>query len=87
LFTPIAFRSILAYYLKEMPIIRNVGAVELIIILVVLLVFFGSKKITELARNAGEASKEIKRVKKEFDEAVHEVNSDVSTSEQDDDNS
>jgi len=44
----------------------NIGSAELLIILVLLLLFFGSKKLTELARGMGEASKEVKKIKKEI---------------------
>jgi sec-independent protein translocase protein TatA len=44
----------------------NIGTVELVIILVLLLLFFGSKKLTELARGMGEATKEAKKIKKEL---------------------
>jgi len=44
----------------------NIGSTEIIIIGVVLVLLFGSKKIVELARGLGESSKELKKVKKEF---------------------
>ncbi len=39
----------------------NIGAFELIIIGVVLMVLFGTKKIPEFARGLGEASQEFKK--------------------------
>ena len=44
----------------------NIGTAELVIILVLLLLFFGSKKLTELARGMGEATKEVKKIKREI---------------------
>lgn len=45
----------------------GIGTTEIIIIGIVLVLLFGSKKIVELARGLGESSKELKKVKKEFD--------------------
>jgi sec-independent protein translocase protein TatA len=47
------------------------GATELIIIFVILLVMFGAKKIPELARSMGKATKEFKEAKSAFNEAIH----------------
>jgi len=44
----------------------NIGTAELVIILVLLLLFFGSKKLSELARGMGEAAKEVKKIKSEI---------------------
>lgn len=46
--------------------LSNFGTTELIIILVIVVLLFGSKKIVELARGLGESSKELKKVGKEF---------------------
>ena len=55
--------------------LRNLGPTELIIIGVILIVFFGSKKIASLGKTAGETTKEFKKVKKEFSDAVTELKS------------
>lgn len=47
------------------------GPMEMIIILVVVLVLFGAKKIPELARSLGRATKEFKEAKSAFNDAVH----------------
>jgi sec-independent protein translocase protein TatA len=39
----------------------NVGAPELLIVLAVVLLLFGSKKLPELARGMGRASKEFRK--------------------------
>ena len=39
----------------------NVGAPELLIVLAVVLLIFGSKKLPELARGLGQATKEFKK--------------------------
>jgi len=48
----------------------NLGTAELLIIAVVILVFFGSKKLNELARGLGESTKEFKKVKQEYHKAM-----------------
>ena len=50
--------------------IRNIGLPELLIIAVVLILLFGSRKTKELSRGLGESAKELKRVKKEAKETV-----------------
>ncbi len=52
---------------------RGFSATEAVIILIILVVVFGGKKITELARGAGEATKELKNIKKDYEKAVKEV--------------
>jgi len=52
--------------------LKNIGPTELIIIGVVLLLFFGSKIVTGLARTSGATLKEVKNIKKTFKDAVEE---------------
>lgn len=40
--------------------IRNIGGPELLIILVVVLLFFGASRLPKLARSLGESAKEFK---------------------------
>lgn len=47
------------------------GAPEMIIILIIVLVLFGAKKIPEFARSLGKATKEFKEAKSAFNDAVH----------------
>jgi sec-independent protein translocase protein TatA len=61
--------------------LRNIGPTELIIIGVILIVFFGSKKIAELGKTGGETVKEVKKIKKEFTGAMDEVDKDDSVEE------
>lgn len=48
----------------------NIGTTEIIVIAVVLMVLFGSKKLPEFARSLGESGKELKKASKEFKEAL-----------------
>lgn len=52
---------------------QNIGTTEIIIVAVVLLVLFGSKKLVELARGLGESTKEIKKVGKELRSVKKEI--------------
>ncbi len=49
----------------------NIGMQELIVILVILLLLFGAKKIPELARGLGRGIHEFKRAVKEGEEAIN----------------
>lgn len=55
--------------------LNNIGPTELIIIGVILVVFFGAGKIAQLGKTAGETTKELKKVKKEFTNAVEDAKS------------
>ncbi len=45
--------------------LRNIGATEIIVVAVLLLVFFGGKKLPELAKGIGDSIKEFKNAVKE----------------------
>jgi TatA/E family protein of Tat protein translocase len=51
--------------------IKNISPVEIIIILVILFFFFGAKTMAKLGKAGGETVKEIKNIKKEFNDAVN----------------
>ena len=53
---------------------RNISTVEIIIIAVVLLILFGGKKLPELARGLGESGKELKKAKRELQDAMKDEN-------------
>jgi TatA/E family protein of Tat protein translocase len=50
--------------------VKNISSTELIIILVILIVFFGGKAIVSLARTSGQTVREMKNIKKEFSRTV-----------------
>lgn len=60
----------------------NLGPTELIIIGVILVVFFGSKKIAELGKTAGETTREFKKIKDEYSDAVTELKTENNTEEE-----
>jgi sec-independent protein translocase protein TatA len=47
----------------------NLGTTELIVIVAVLFIFFGGKKLPEFARGLGEAGRELKKANKEVKQA------------------
>jgi sec-independent protein translocase protein TatA len=49
----------------------NLGGQELILILLIVLVLFGAKKLPELARGMGSAIKEFQKAKDEFSDELH----------------
>ena len=52
--------------------LQNIGSTELMIIVLVLVVIFGSGKIAELGKNLGKTSRELKIAKKEYEDALTE---------------
>jgi len=52
--------------------IKNISSTELLIIGAVLLIFFGSRVVTNMAKGAGETLKEVKKIKRSFNEALED---------------
>lgn len=50
--------------------LKNISPTEVVIILVILIVLFGARFMIGLGRTSGETVKEIKKVKKEFNNAI-----------------
>ena len=48
----------------------NLGATEIILIVLVILVFFGAKKIPELAQGLGKGIREFKKATREIEDDV-----------------
>lgn len=46
--------------------LRNIGWPELLIILILVLLFFGGKKMKEFSKGMGESVKEAKKIKKDL---------------------
>jgi sec-independent protein translocase protein TatA len=59
---------------------RNIGAPEIIIILVVLVLLFGARKLPELARSIGQSAKEFRKGMEEAAEEEAEEERDTAGS-------
>lgn len=59
-----------------------IGAQELILIIIVVLLLFGASKIPELARNLGRGVAEFKRAQKEAEMELRELERDLKTSKE-----
>jgi sec-independent protein translocase protein TatA len=53
--------------------LTNLGGPDLIVILLIVLVLFGAKKLPELARGMGQAVKEFQKAKDEFNDELHKA--------------
>src|SRR5689334_3989791 len=53
--------------------IMNLGGPDLIVILLIVLVLFGAKKLPELARGMGQAVKEFQKAKDEFSDELNKA--------------
>lgn len=53
-----------------MGFLKNIGGIEWIIILAIVLLVFGGGLIRGVAKRAGETTKEMKKAKKIFEEAA-----------------
>ena len=62
----------------------NLAGPDLIVILLIILVLFGAKKLPELARGMGQAVKEFQKAKDEFSDELHKAGkSDTDTANSD----
>ena len=50
--------------------IKNIGPVEWLVILLILVILFGRKIVSGMGRATGETYKEVKNIKKTFTDAV-----------------
>lgn len=57
----------------------NLGTTEIILIVLVIFIFFGAKKIPELARGIGSGMKEFKKAVKDVQEDLDDTKSDKET--------
>ena len=55
----------------------NLAGPDLIVILLIILVLFGAKKLPELARGMGQAVKEFQKAKDEFNDELHKAGPDA----------
>lgn len=56
---------------------ENIGPVELLIIVLVIMLLFGAKKIPELAQGLGKGIREFKKSLKDVDDEIKKTNDEV----------
>ena len=61
----------LVFIMSLFTFLGNPGGPDLIIVLLIILVLFGAKKLPELARGMGSAIKEFQKAKDEFSDELH----------------
>lgn len=59
------------WIMNLLALLSNLGGPDLIIILLIVLVLFGAKKLPELAKGMGQAVKEFQKAKDEFSDELH----------------
>jgi sec-independent protein translocase protein TatA len=62
--------------------LRELWRPDLIIILVIVLVLFGAKKLPELARGLGQSMNEFRKAREEFDRELHSASNDLKSGPQ-----
>ena len=55
----------------------NFGGPDLFIILLIVLVLFGAKKLPELARSLGQSMNEFRKAREDFDRELHSAGNEV----------
>src|SRR5881409_2887955 len=74
----------LAVEMSLLASFMNLAGPDLIVILLIVLVLFGAKKLPELARGMGQAVKEFQKAKDEFSDELHKAGkSDTETAKSD----
>ena len=63
----------LAIEMSLLASFMNLAGPDLIVILLIVLVLFGAKKLPELARGMGQAVKEFQKAKDEFNDELHKA--------------
>ena len=57
--------------MSSLALLSNFGGPDLIVILLIILVLFGAKKLPELARGMGQAMREFQKAKEDFTDELH----------------
>jgi sec-independent protein translocase protein TatA len=70
-----------ARHMSILASFMNLGGPDLLVILVIILVLFGAKKLPELARGLGQAIKEFQKAKDEFTDELHKAGDTTKTNQ------
>ena len=65
--------------MTQLLFLGNIGMPELIIILLIVLLLFGAKKIPELMSGLGKGVKSFKKGMKEVEDEIEKIDTDVSS--------
>ncbi len=52
--------------------LKNLSPTEVVVIALILIVFFGARAVTKMGKLGGETLKEVKKIKRNFSEAVED---------------
>lgn len=63
--------------MKNLLFIGNLGMPELIVILIIVLLLFGAKKIPELMNGLGKGVKSFKKGMKEVEDEIEKIDNDI----------
>ena len=61
--------------------LKNLGTVEFVVIGVIAVLLFGSKKMTDVAKGLGKSTKEFKKAQKEYEKTVNKDDSEEESEE------
>lgn len=63
--------------MKNLLFIGNLGMPELIVILIIVLLLFGAKKVPELMNGLGKGVKSFKKGMKEVEDEIEKIDNDI----------
>ena len=63
----------MAEMLQALAFLQNIGLPELLVVLVIVLLLFGAKRLPEIARGLGKSIQEFKKGVKEIERDVNDI--------------
>ena len=58
---------------QSLAFLQSLGPMEIFVVVFIILLLFGAKKLPELARGMGKAMKEFKKATKDVEDAVKDI--------------